>query len=72
MFRNRKVHVDQSQSTIGVDRITNINTVRIAGKVVNHGPTSEITEGVDLSEESIESIGIGFSKNVWVNGKRVC
>lgn len=68
-----RVYVDQSESTIGVSRVDNLNTATIiAGKVVNHDFADEVTEGADLSVGSGESIGVAFSKNVWVNGKRIC
>ena len=67
------VYVDQSESTIGVNRVKNLNTGTIAGKVVNHTSDGETAEGdVSVERGDADSIGIAFSSNVWVNGKRIC
>lgn len=74
MRKNNKMYVDQSDAKIGVNRVDNINVVTIAGKVVDRGCTTEVVEDEDInfSAESGESFAISYSKNVWVNGKRVC
>jgi hypothetical protein len=74
MFRRRQVHirVNQSESKIGLNRAKNISATTIAGKIVNHTSDGETVEQDVNVAGGGESIAICYSKNVWVNGKRVC
>jgi hypothetical protein len=72
MFERKRVHIhlDQSESKIGVNHVKSLNAVTIAGKIVDHGSDEEVVGDVNASTEG-QSFAIGYSKNVWVDGKRV-